>query len=401
MPKRIAPLSDVQVKNAKPRDSEYKLGDGGGMYLLVTVSGGKLWNMKYRYADKEKRLSFGAYPAVSLAEARQRREDAKKLLANGVDPSEVKKAQKSAQGEQNANTFEVIAREWFNKFAPGWAASHSEKILARLENDLFPWMGNRPISEIKAPELLAALRRVESRGALDTAHRAKQNAGQIFRYAIATGRAERDIAADLKGALPPTKKNHYPSITEPKEIAPLLRVIDGFTGSFVVKCLLQLAPLTFTRPGELRRAEWCEFDFESEQWNIPASRMKMKEPHLVPLSQQAMDILKALKPLTGNGRYVFPSIRTNTRTVSENTFNAALRRLGYTGEEMTGHGFRAMARTILDEVLQVRPDFIEHQLAHAVKDPNGRAYNRTAHLIERKKMMQLWADYLDRLKKIA
>ena len=391
-------LSDIQARNAKAKAKDYKLFDGDGLFLMVTAKGGRYWRFKYRFGQKEKLLALGTYPERSLSDARQDRDAARKQIAAGIDPGAARKAQKAARLETDADSFEVIAREWFNKFAPGWAASHSEKILARLENDLFPWIGKRPISEIKAPELLASLRRIESRGALDTAHRAKQNAGQIFRYAIATGRAERDIAADLKGALPPTRKNHFPSITEPKEIAPLLRVIDGFTGSFVVKCLLQLAPLTFTRPGELRMAEWCEFDFDTDQWNIPAVRMKMKVPHLVPLSQQAVDILKALQPLTGNGRYVFPSIRTNLRTVSENTFNAALRRLGYTGEEMTGHGFRAMARTILDEVLGFRPDFIEHQLAHAVKDPNGRAYNRTAHLAERKKMMQVWADYLDELK---
>lgn len=391
-------LNDTKIRNAKPREKDYKLFDGDGLFLIVTKKGHKWWRFKYRFDGKEKLLALGTYPERSLIDARTDRDAARRQVAAGIDPNQAKKAQRAAREESNANSFEVVAREWFAKFSPGWAESHADKIKARLENDLFPWLGDRPISEIKAPELLAALRRIEARGALDTAHRAKQNAGQIFRYAIATGRAERDIAADLKGALPPPKKNHFASITDPKEIAPLLREIEGFRGSFPVKCALLLAPLLFVRPGELRQAEWSEIDIEAAEWNIPASRMKMKEPHLVPLSKQAIKILKELHPLTSNGRYVFPSIRTNTRPMSENTINAALRRMGYTGDEMTGHGFRAMARTILDEVLGFRTDFIEHQLAHAVKDPNGRAYNRTAHLAERRKMMQQWADYLDGLK---
>ncbi len=398
MPKRIAPLSDIQVRNAKPQEKEITLFDGGGLYLLVTPSGGKLWHFKYRYHDKGKRITFGAYPAVTLADARQRREDAKKLLANDVDPNAAKKAQKASQGEQDANTFEVIAREWHSKFAHTWVVSHAQHKLERLEKNVFPWIGKQPIKEITAPEVLSVLRRMESRNILDTAHRVRFECSSIFRYAVATGRAERDPVADLKGALPPVKNGHHAAPTDPKAVAPLLRAIDEFQGSFIVKCALQLAPILFVRPGELRAAEWSEIDFDSSEWNIPAEKMKMKIAHLVPLPRQVVEILEALRPLTGHSRYVFPGHRSPLRCMSDNALNAALRRMGFEKSEITTHGFRAMARTILDEVLQVRPDFIEHQLAHAVKDPNGRAYNRTAHLVERKKMMQLWADYLDGLK---
>lgn len=398
MPKRIVPLSDVQVKNAKAKEKDYKLSDGHGLYLLVTATGGKLWRMKYNYGGKEKQLAFGAYPAVTLADARQRREDAKKLLANSVDPGKVKKAQKAAKNAAAENSFEIVAREWHGKFINTWSAVHASTIMDRLEKEVFPWLGENPVDEIKAPDLLKVLRRMESRGALDTAHRVRNHCSNVFRYAIATGRAERDPAADLRGALPPVKYGHMAAPTDPKDVAPLLRALDGFEGSFVVKCAMQLAPLVFVRPGELRAAEWSEIDLEAAEWNIPAERMKMKEAHLVPLSRQALEILKALHPLTGNGKYVFPCHRSPLRCMSENAVNAGLRRLGFEKSEITGHGFRAMARTILDEVLQVRPDFIEHQLAHAVKDPNGRAYNRTAHLAERRKMMQTWSDYLDGLK---
>lgn len=391
------PLTDVKVKNSKPGEKQVKLSDGDGMYLLVTPSGGKCWRLKYRFGGKEKVLALGTYPEISLFDARQRREDARRLLANGMDPGEVKKAQKAAQVESSTNTFEAITREWHDRFKPQWSVKHAEQILRRLENDVFPAIGNRPIAEIKAPEMLAVLRKIEAR-TLETAHRLKITCGQVFRYAVATGRADRDPVADLKGALPPVKNNHFSAPTDPKLVAPLLRAIDDFQGSFVVKCALQLAPLLFVRPGELRHAEWSEIDFEAEQWNIPASRMKMKEPHIVPLSKRSLAILDDLKELTGNGRYVFPCHRSPLRCMSENAVNAGLRRMGFEKSEITGHGFRAMARTILDEVLQFRPDFIEHQLAHAVRDPNGRAYNRTAHLAERRKMMQTWADYLDGLK---
>jgi len=397
MPKRIIPLTDMKIQKTKPQEKSISLFDGGGLYLLVTPSGGKLWRFKYRFNGKEKKLAFGSYPEIGLQDARQRREDARRLLANDVDPDTVRKAQKNAK-TQETETFEVIAREWHDRFKPTWTTGHSDTIMSRLERDLFPWIGKHPIAQIKAPELLAVLRRVESRGALESAHRIRTICGQVFRYAVATGRAERDPAADLRGALPQPQEKHRAAITEPAKVGELLRAIDGYQGGFVVKCALQIASLVFVRPGELRHMEWSELDFENAQWNIPAGKMKMKEPHLVPLSQQAMEILKDVKKLTGTSRYVFPSGRSFDRAMSENAILAALRRMGYDKDEMSGHGFRAMARTILDEVLHIRPDYIEHQLAHAVRDPNGRAYNRTAHLEERRKMMQTWADYLDALK---
>jgi len=397
MPKRIIPLTDMKVSKAKPKDKPVMLFDGGGLYLLITPSGGKLWRFKYRYSDKSKTMAFGAYPAVSLSDARQRREDARKLLANSIDPGAVRKAQKQAAVEET-EILEVIAREWHNKFKPKWTERHAFKIMRSLERDIFPWIGARPIKDIKAPELLAVLRRVESRGVIDGAHRLRGICGMIFRYAVSTGRSEREPTADLRGALAQHQETHRAAITDPVKVGELLRAIDGYQGGFVVQCALKFAPLVFVRPGELRNAEWTEIDFENEQWNIPAGRMKMKEPHLVPLSKQAIEILTELKKLTGASRYCFPSGRSFDRAMSDNAILAALRRMGYAKNEMSGHGFRAMARTILDEVLQVRPDFIEHQLAHAVRDPNGRAYNRTAHLVERKKMMQQWSDYLDGLK---
>jgi integrase len=300
--------------------------------------------------------------------------------------------------ERAANSFEVVAREWFAKQKPMWVDSHADKILQRLENDIFPWLGPRPIADIAAKELLAVINRIVERGAIDTAHRALQNCGQIFRYAIVTGRADRNPAADLRGALPGTKKKHQAAIMDPGAIGGLLRAIDSYAGSLITRSALRLAPLVFVRPGELRHAEWAEIDLEAGQWNIPAEKMKMREPHLVPLSSQAITILEELRPLTGRGRYVFSGGRSPRRPMSNNAVLAALRRMGFAKDEMSGHGFRAMARTILDETLHFRPDYIEHQLAHAVRDPNGRAYNRTAHLPERRKMMQAWADYLDALK---
>lgn len=392
------PLSDTQCKTAKPQEKQYKMTDEKGLCLLVATTGGKWWRFNYRFEQKHKTLSMGIYPEISLKQARERRDEARKLVAAGVDPGVNRKATKAAKTGEITNSFEIVAREWYAKQAPTWAPSHGEKIIRRLERDLFPWLGHLPISAITASEILEALRRVEDRGAVETAHRVHQNCGQIFRYAIATGRASHNPAPDLKGALPPVKQTHLAAITDPKAIGDLLRAIDSYQGFLVTKSALRLAPLFFVRPGELRAAEWAEFDLEGAEWNIPAERMKMREPHLVPLSSQAIAILQELHPLTGAGRYVFPSARTNQRPMSDNAILAALRRMGFTKDEMSGHGFRAMARTILDEVLQVRPDFIEHQLAHAVRDPNGRAYNRTAHKAERHKMMQLWADYLDQLK---
>lgn len=397
MPKRNKPLSQITVRTAKPKEKAYKLADTDGLFLLVTENGGKWWRFKYRFDGKEKLLSLGTYPEISLADARARRDEARTQIAHNIDPGALRKALKQSNTEEK-ETFEVIAREWHTKFKPSWTVGHAITILSRLERDLFPWVGNRPIAEIKAPELLAVLRRVESRGALETAHRIRTIAGQVFRYAVATGRAERDPAGDLRGALPQPGGKHLAAITDPKEAAQLLRAIDGYRGHFVVRCALKLAPLFFVRPGELRQAEWAEIDFDEAVWNIPAQKMKTKQTHLVPLCRQAVEILGELKALTGESKYVFPSGRSQVRPMSNNAILAALRSLGYDKDTMTGHGFRAMARTILDEVLQIRPDYIEHQLAHAVRDPNGRAYNRTAHLAERRKMMQLWADYLDGLK---
>ena len=386
-------LNDTKIRSTKPSEKPMKLFDEGGLYLLITPSGGKLWRFKYRFDGKEKLLSLGTYPEISLADARQRRDEARRNVAHGVDPSTLRKAQKQSQTEET-ETFEVVAREWYTKFTPTWSAGHAESIKGRLEKDLIPWLGKLPMKEIKAPKVLEALRRIEDRGALEQAHRVRTIAGQVFRYAVATGRAERDVSADLRGALPQPPERHHAAITDPREVAPLLRAIDGYQGHFMVRCALKLAPLLFVRPGELRHAEWEEIDLDEAVWCIPAGKMKVKQPHIVPLCRQAVAILTELKALTGTSRYIFPSTRSHVRPMSDNTVNAALRYLGYDRNTMTGHGFRAMARTILDEVLHVRPDYIEHQLAHSVRDPLGRAYNRTAHLDERRKMMQQWADYL-------
>jgi len=390
-------LSDIKIRNAKPKEKFYKLTDGDGLYLHVAETGGKLWRFRYRYDGKEKLLALGSYPAITLYDARRRRDDARKQLAHGIDPGAVRKAQKQSDTAET-ETFEVIAREWHMKFSQSWTPGHALTIMSRLERDIFPWIGTRPISDIKAPELLTVLRRVESRGALETAHRVRTIAGQVFRYAVSTGRAERDPSGDLRGALPQPGEKHHAAITDPKEVAPLLRALDGYSGHYVTKCALRLAPLFFVRPGELRQAEWAEFDLDEAVWNIPASKMKVKQPHIVPLCRQAVDILKELKEFTGASRYVFPSGRSFARPMSNNAINAALRRMGFDKNTMTGHGFRAMARTILDEVLRVNPYVIEAQLAHKVPDALGTAYNRTQHLEERRKMMQTWADYLDGLK---
>ena len=337
------------------------------------------------------------YPEVSLKEARLKRDDARRLLANGIDPSEHRQQTKSTRVEQAANSFEALAREWYAKFSQNWVDSHSSKILRRLERDIFPWLGARPIASITAPELLTALRRIESRGALETAHRAMQNCGQVFRYAVATGRAERDPTGDLRGALPPVREKHHASIKDPKAIGALLWALDGYQGSLITKCALRLAPLLFVRPGELRKAEWTEFNLDGAEWRIPAERMKMRDQHIVPLSSQAVTILRELHALTGSRRYVFPGARTNGRPMSENTVNAGLRRLGYAKDEMTGHGFRSIASTLLNEQGWHR-DAIERQLAHAERNNVRAAYNFAEHLPERRKIMQAWADYMDGLK---
>lgn len=399
MPKLVTPLTDAQVKNAKAKDKPYKLSDGGGLYLEVMPTGSKLWRMKFKRTNgKESRLAFGSYPEVSLAEAREKRTAARKLANEGVDLADYRKAQKAVKASQTANTFEAVAREWLAKNKDGWAKTHHDKILGRFENDVFPFIGSRPIATISAPDLLAAIRRIEGRGVLETAHRALANCGQVFRYAVATGRAERDPSGDLRGALPSVKsrRTHFAAVTEPKQVAELLRALDGYRGTPTVRAALQLAPLVFVRPGELRKAEWAHIDLDAAEWRYTVT--KTNTPHVVPLPTQAVAILRELQPLTGNGRYVFPSPRTKDRPMSDNAILSAMRRMGIDKDEMTGHGFRAMARTILDEVLGERVDLIEHQLAHAVRDPNGRAYNRTSHLPERKRMMQRWADYLDAIK---
>ncbi|RQU62404.1 tyrosine-type recombinase/integrase [Burkholderia cenocepacia] len=399
------PLTDTAIKNAKPADKPVRLFDGGGLYLEVAPSGGKWWRLKYRFGGKEKRISLGVYPDVPLKEARERRDKARALLEAGADPGEAKKAEKRAAQLSTENSFEAVAREWHAKYTPSWSASHGARLLRRLEVDAFPWIGGKPIAELAPPDVLDVLRRVEKRGALETAHRLHANVGQVCRYAVATGRAARDVTADLRGALPPVQQEHMAAITDPKQVAELLRAIDGYQGTLPVSGALRLAPLLFQRPGELRAAEWAEFDLDAGTWEIPSDRMKRTKQgkaaggaHIVPLPTQAVAILRELQPLTGNGRLLFPSVRTKDRPMSDNTVNAALRRLGYDGDTMTGHGFRAMARTILDEVLGVPAPIIEAQLAHTVKDPLGRAYNRTAHLQQRREMMQKWADYLDRLK---
>lgn len=397
---RVAPvaLSDAAIRKAKPSDRPQRLFDGLGLYLEVSPSGGKWWRLKYRVLGKEKRISLGTYPDTGLAAAREKRDAARRLLAAGVDPSEHRKEGRRASVERASNSFETIALEWVGKRSKVWGESHREKTVAWLRNDLFPWLGARPIGEITAKELLATLKRVEDRGALDKAHRLLQHCGQVFRYAIAAGVAEKNPASDLKDALAAAQTVHRAAITDPREIGGLMRAIEAYQGGLVVRCALRLAPLVFVRPGELRTAEWAEIDLAQAQWNIPADKMKMREPHLVPLSTQACAILEEIKALTGRGRYVFPSARSPKRPMSDNAILVALRIMGYPKDVMSGHGFRAMARTVLDEVLNVRPDYIEHQLAHAVRDPTGRAYNRTKHLAERRQMMQQWADYLDRLR---
>ena len=399
-------LTEKAIRSAKPGEKPIRMFDGGGLYLEIAPSGGKWWRFKYRFNGKEKRISFGVYPDVGIAGhkegtrwiegARDRREQSRQLLAQGVDPGEERKTVQAAVVERNTNSFEIIAREFVTKHLAAKEPSHREHILRRFERDVFPWVGKKPIAEIRAPELLAVMKRIESRGALETAHRALGSCGQVFRYAVATGRAERDPTGDLRGALPPVNGKHFAAMTEPARVAELLRQMDGYEGSLIVKCALRLAPLVFVRPGELRKALWSEIDLDAGEWRYVVT--KTNTPHIVPLSTQALDILRELHPLTSSCPYVFPSARSRRAPMSNNAIGAAFRRMGIPKEDMSAHGFRAMARTILDEVLGVRVDLIEHQLAHAVRDPNGRAYNRTAHLPERRKMMQSWSDYLDGLR---
>lgn len=391
-------LTDIKSKQAKPTDKDYKLPDEKGLFLLIKKNGSKYWRMKYRFAGKEKMLALGVYPEVPLKSARIKRDKARLQLESDIDPSESRKAEKVALAEAGANSFKVIALEWFGTKMTTKSKSHQDRTLRALEKDLFPQMGTTPISTIKPKELLRVLRKIESRGAIETARRAKQTCGQIFRYAVATGRADRDPAADLKDALQIPNKKHLASITNPKEVGRLMVSIDNYMGTPTVQAALRLSPLFFCRPGELRHLEWDEVNWEEKQIEISGEKMKMGESHIIPLCKQAIVILKELELLTGRFKYIFPSARGASRPLSENGVRTALRTMGYDNDTMTPHGFRAMARTLLDEQLEFRVDWIEHQLAHAVRDANGRAYNRTSHLPQRKKMMQRWADYLDALK---
>lgn len=399
MPLSVPPLSDPKIKKAKPTDKPYKLTDGAGLYLLVSTAG-KYWRMDYRFEGKRKTLALGVYPDVGLARAREKRDDARKRVADGIDPGELRKATKTQKAECAANSFEAVARQWYAKAYADKAETTRIKTLTRLEQDVFPWIGAMPVSQIQPAHIRTVIERIEQRGALDIAKRVFNYIGRALRYADSKGLVARDVSASIDLSLILTKREtaHHAALTDPVTVGGLMRAIDTFTGSFVTLCALKLAAVSFVRPGELRHAEWTEFDLDNATWNIPGRKMKMKADHIVPLSAQAVKILRELYNVTGSGKYVFPSARGGSRPMSENTINGALRRLGFTKEEMTAHGFRAMARTVLDEVLNFRPDFIEHQLAHAVKDPNGRAYNRTAHLLERRKMMQAWADYLEKLK---
>ena len=394
-------LNDTFIRNSTKHSGKAagdKYTDGGGMYLLVTAAG-KYWRMNYRFNEKRKTLALGIYPTVTLAEARKRREKAREQLSKSIDPSAAKREEKQFKADLAANTFELVARAWLKKTAITRKEITQNRITTLLEHDIFPFIGSVPINTLGPRDVLnKALRKIEARGSVDTAHRAKQICGRVFRYGVAVGLAERDVTSDLRGALAEIPKSHFAAITEPKQAGELMRSIYGYTGHPTTVGAMKLAPLLFVRPGELRKAEWEEIDLDGEEWRIPGEKMKMGVDHIVPLSTQALDILRSLYTVTGHGRYVFSSLRSDERPMSENTLNAALRGMGYSKDIHTAHGFRAMARTILDEVLNERVDHIEHQLAHTVKDPNGRAYNRTAHLPARKKMMQRWADYLDKLR---
>ena len=392
-------LSATAINNAKPKDKPYKLADEKGLYLFIQATGSKLWRFDYRFLGKRKTLALGSYPDVSLSHARDKRDKARNLLSIDppIDPSENRKAERSSKLLSSENSFEVIAREWWQTHMKNKAASHKNKVIRRFELYLFPWIGSKPITDITAPQMLQVVKRIETLNKLETAHRALQTAGQVFRYAVQTGRAIRDVTVDLKGALPPTSIKHMAAFTEPKQISELLRAIDGFGGTLTVQCALKLSPLVFVRPSELRQAKWRDIDLDAGEWRYLVS--KTKTDHLVPLSTQAIDILRTIHPLSGHGEYVFQGGHSPLRPMSEAAINAALKRMGYdTQSEITGHGFRAMARTILHERLSIDPHIIEHQLAHKVPDALGAAYNRTKFIEQRKLMMQQWADYLDELK---
>ena len=384
-------LTEARIRRARPKERPYKLRDGGGLYLLITPTDAKQWRLRYAIGGRESMLSLGSYPATSLKAARARRAEVRAALEAGKNPA----AERRAERAHSANTFETIAREWLAKqpFAPKTLA----KAVWTFEDLLFPYIGSQPITALTAPELLEVFRRLERRGKHETAHRSKQRVGQVLRYAIATGRAQRDPTADLRGALAPINVTNRAAVTDPREVAQLLRALDGYKGHPIVEAALKLAPLVFVRPGELRAAEWAEINLEAGEWRIAAHRTKMRRPHLVPLAKQAAAILREVEPLTGRGRYVFPSPRTSQRPLSDNAITAALRRIGYTGEQMSWHGFRAMASTLLNE-LGFPPDIIELQLAHQERDEVRAAYNRAQRLDERRKMMHAWADYLDSLR---
>lgn len=392
-------LTDTAIKALKPTERQYKRGDNEGLFLLVMPNSSKLWRFRYRFGGRQNDLALGEYPDTTLASAREKRNAYRKLLAAGKDPAAAHRAEKQLKKHGGETSFEAIARKWFADRRPGWKASHADVVLARLEKDIFPAIGRRQIGEISPQELLALLRRIAARGAEETARRNRQVCGQVFRYAVASGLAERDISADLDGLLPVSKKGRMAALTDPKKVGPLLRAIEGYDGYMPTRSALRLAPLVFVRPGELRGAEWSEIDLDGteKEWRIPGRRMKMGETHVVPLSRQAVAIIEELKALTGGGRYLFPSIRTASRPISDNTINAALRRLGYTSDEMTGHGFRTTASTLLNEH-GWSPDAIERQLAHAPRNKVRAAYNRAELLGDRRRMMQAWADYLDGLK---
>lgn len=390
-------LTDTKIRAQKPRDRAYRVADSNGLCLEVRPSGAKAWRYRYRHAGQASMITVGEYPAMGLADARAERDRLRALVRSGANPAHVARIERLTKAERTATTFGAVGLELLEKRAKEGLSPQSVKRERRLIEKDMAGVRDLPIAEVTAPLLLEALRKLERRGVVETAHRARAHAGRVFRYAIATGRAERNPAADLAGALEQPRTIHLAALTEPAKIAELLRAINAYHGSPVTTAALRLAPLFFVRPGELRSARWADIDLEGGEWRYMAS--KTKTPHIVPLANQAISILRELRPLTRRSEYVFPSVRGASRPMSENTINVALRTMGYDGSVMTGHGFRAMARTVLDEVLGFRPDFIEHQLAHAVRDPLGRAYNRTAHLTERKKMMQAWADYLDRLAK--
>ena len=386
-------LSEAKIRASRPKERAYKVFDERGLFMLVTPTGGRLWRFRYRLGGVEKLLTLGAYPDVPLKRAREKREDARKLVADGIDPSAKRQAERATQVE----TFEAIAKEWLELQRKSLAVETMDILGTRLKSFLYPYVGSRPIASITAQELLGALRRIEARGKHETAHRVRSLAGRVFRYAVATGRAQHDVAADLKDALAPVKSHNFASVTEPARVGELLRAIDSYSGQPITALALKLAPLVFVRPGELRGAEWSEFDLEGAEWRIPAARMKMGEQHIVPLSRQAVSILRELHILSGSGRYVFPSLLSTERPMSNNTINAALRRLGYGRDEQTGHGFRSTASTLLNEQ-GFPPDVIELQLAHQERNKVRAAYNRATRLAERRQLMQLWADYLDKLR---